>query len=107
MSLFYNQPKNNLKLTNNYCYKKFINKKKKSIALNTTKKIQLFGCVSKNAQKNIFNCLRLEREEGLKGERKREEEAEIDVEGLRLSAMVLCLCFNSFDILFVIFCKGF
>lgn len=29
VSLFYNQPKNNLKLTNNYCYQKFINKKKK------------------------------------------------------------------------------
>ena len=42
-----------------------------------------------------------------KGRKKREEEAEIDVEGLRLSAVVLCLCFNSFDILFVIFFKGF
>ena len=27
--------------------------------------------------------------------------------GLRLGAMLLCLCFNSFAILFVIFCKGF
>ena len=90
MSLFYGQPKNNIKLTNNYCYQiffffkfncpKYYPKKKKK-----SKCLVAFLRNLRNGERRRF-----------KGKKKREEEAEIDVEGLRLSAVVLCLCFNSF-----------